>query len=64
MRRYQPGVPQLAQVVRDEVLGLADQAGQFVHHPIAARQLGQQPPANRMTGEAQELRRRQRFGEC
>ena len=46
-RRDQAGVPQLAQVVRDQVLRLADQVGQLVHRAVAAGQIAQQPPAQR-----------------
>ena len=56
-RGYQAAIPQLAQVVRDQVLRLADQAGQLVHHAVAPGQLGQEAPTQGMPGQLQELRR-------
>jgi hypothetical protein len=44
-------------VVRDQVLRLANQAGQLVHHAIAPGELGQEPPTQGMPGKLQELRR-------
>ena len=56
-RRHQTGIPQLAQVVRDQVLRLTDQARQLVHHAVAPGQLAQQPPTQGMPRQLQELRR-------
>ena len=53
-RRDQAAVPQLAEVVGDEALGLTHESGQLVHRPVAAAQLTEQSPAQRMTGELQE----------
>ena len=40
------------------VLRLTDQTGQLPHPPVAACQLGQQPPPQRITRKSQERRRR------
>ena len=56
-RGDQAAVPQLAQVVRDQVLGLADQAGQLVHRAVAPGELGQEAPTQGMPGQLQELGR-------
>src|SRR4029453_959392 len=56
-RRYEASLPQLAQVVRDQVLGLTDQAGQLVHHAVAPGELTQEAPTQGMPGQLQELRR-------
>ena len=53
-RRDEAAVAQLAQVVRDEALAPAGQLAQLADAPIAARQLAQQPPAQRMAGQPQE----------
>jgi hypothetical protein len=52
--RDQPGIAQLAQVVRDEALGLPHQVGQLVHRAVAAGQAAQQPPAQRVPRQLQE----------
>jgi hypothetical protein len=57
-RGDQAAVAQLAQVVGDEALRLRDQRAQLAHAPVAARQLAQQPPAQRLAGEPQEAGRR------
>jgi hypothetical protein len=44
-------------VVRDQVLRLADQAGQLVHHAVAPRELGEEAPAQGMPGKLQEIGR-------
>ena len=44
-------------MVRDEVLRLADQARQLVHGAVAAGQLAQQLPTQRMARQLKELRR-------
>src|SRR5262249_49804306 len=54
-RRDQAGVAQLAQVVRDQVLGLTHEAGQLRDHPVAPGQLAQETPAQGMPGQLQEL---------
>src|SRR5205807_6314296 len=54
-RRNQAGIPQLAQVVRDQVLRLIEQAGELVHHAVAPGQLTQQTPTQRMPRDLQEL---------
>ena len=50
-------LPELAQMVRDEVLRLAHQRDQFVDLPVAQRQRAQQPPAHLVPGRVQERRR-------
>ena len=44
-------------MVRDEVLGLTRPVHQLVHHQIAAGQLAEQLPPQRMPRKLQELRR-------
>jgi hypothetical protein len=61
-RRDHAAVAQLTQVVGDQVLALPGQLGQLTDAPIAARQLAQQPPAQRVARELQEPRRRRRGG--
>ena len=56
-RRDQAAVAQLAQVVGDQALAPARQLAQLAHAPIAARQLAQQPPAQRVPRQPQEPRR-------
>ena len=56
-RRDQAAVAQAAQVVGDEVLALVGQRTQLPDAPVAARQLAQQPPAQRMARQLQEARR-------
>jgi hypothetical protein len=46
--RNQATVAQLAQVVGDQALAPARQLAQLAHAPIAARQLAQQPPPQRV----------------
>ena len=57
-RRHEAAVAELAQVVRDQVLRLADQRASARHPAVAAGQLAQQPPAQRVSGQLQETRRR------
>ena len=57
-RGDQAAIPQFAQVVRDQILRLADQAGQLVHHPVAPGQLAQKAPTQGMPGQLQEFQRR------
>ena len=49
----QPVRPQLAEVVGNQILRLADEAHQLADPPVAARELGQQPPSNGMPHEHQ-----------
>jgi len=56
-RGHETAVPQLAQVVRDQVLGLTEQPGQLVDHPVAPGQLTQKAPAQGMPRQVQELGR-------
>ena len=56
-RRDQSAVAQLAQVVGDEALSLVGELTQLTDPPIAARQLAQQPPAQRVAGQPQKRRR-------
>src|SRR5215469_1809476 len=49
--------PELAQVVGDERLRLADRRRQLAHAAVAQRELAEEPPAERMAGEAKEHRR-------
>ncbi len=51
-------VAQLAQVVGDQALAPARQRAQLADAPIAARQLAQQPPPQRVPRQPQEPRRR------
>ena len=57
-RRHQSAVAQLTQVIRDQALALPGQLAQLADTPIAARELAQQPPAQRMAREPQKPRRR------
>ncbi len=50
-------VAQAAQVVGDQVLRAARELAQLADPAVALRQLAQQPPAERVAGEAEELRR-------
>ena len=50
-------VAQAAQVVGDEVLRPARELAQLADPAVALGQLAQQPPAERVAGEAEELRR-------
>ena len=54
-RRHQPSRPELAQVIRHQVLRLAQQPRQLIHPPVAAGQFPQQPPPHRMPRELQEI---------
>ena len=56
-RRHQTAVAQLTQVIRDEALTLPSQLAQLTDTPIAARELAQQPPAQRMARKPQKRRR-------
>ena len=56
-RGDQPAVAQLAQVVGDEALAVAGELAQLADPPVAARQLAQQPPAQRVAGQPQKSRR-------
>ena len=56
MRSHQVAVPELAEVVRHEALRLVDQRGQLPHRSIAAGELAEEPPADRMADETQEQR--------
>ena len=56
-RGHQPAVAQLAQVIGDEVLSLGRQRTQLRDAPVAAGQLAQQPPAQRMARQLQKPRR-------
>ena len=51
----QPCLAQLGQVVRDEVLGSADQLGELAHPPVAASQLGEDLPPVPVGDELEEL---------
>ena len=55
-RRDHSAVAQLAQVVGDQALALPGQLAELADTPIAARQFGQQPPAQRVAGEAEKPR--------
>ena len=55
--RDQPPIAQLAQVVGDQALPVTGELAQLAHAPIAARQLAQQPPPQRVPGKPKELRR-------
>ena len=54
---HQPAATQLAQVVRRQALPLADQRRELTDLPIAARQLAQQPPPQRVSRQPQKPRR-------
>ena len=56
-RRHQAARAELAQVVGDQALRLAQPPRQLADLAIGAGQLGQQPPAQRMAGQPQEPRR-------
>ena len=56
-QRDQPTVAQPAQVVGDQALAPARQLAQLAHAAIAARQLAQQPPPQRVPRELQKPRR-------
>lgn len=56
--RHQPGGTQAAQVVGDQRLGLARQGGQLADLAVASSQLGQQAPAQLVTEQEKDLRRR------
>ena len=49
--------PEEAQVVRDEVLRPADHVGELADTPVRGSELGEQPPADRMTRELEQDRR-------
>ena len=53
-RRNQATVAQLAQVVRDQALALTRELAELSHAAIAARQLAQQLPPQRVPCQAQE----------
>jgi hypothetical protein len=55
--RDQSAVAQLAQVVGDEVLSLIGELAQLADPPVAARQLAQQPPTQRVASQPQKPRR-------
>ena len=55
--RDQAAVAQLAQVVGDEALALIGERAQLADPPVAARQLAQQPPTQRVAGQPQKPRR-------
>ena len=55
--RDHAALAQPAQVVGDEALALPRQVAQLADTPIAARQLAQQPPAQRVARELQERRK-------
>ncbi len=57
MRRHQPTVAKQAQVIRHQILRLADERDQLLHGPIALHQLAQQPPTDRMRRQPHERRR-------
>jgi hypothetical protein len=56
--RDQFPVPELAEVIRDEALRLTEHGGQLAHGAVAACELPEQPPADRVPRELQERRRR------
>ena len=56
-RGDEPAVAQLAQVVRHQALRLADELGQLPHGPVAAHELAEQPPPQRMCHQPHEPRR-------
>ena len=56
--RHQPLGPQPPQVVGDQALRSSDQGAQLAHLSIAAPELAQQPPAQRVPGQPHEARRR------
>ena len=56
-RGDQSPVAQPAQVVGDQALPVPGELAQLADAPIAARQLAQQPPAQRVPGKPQERRR-------
>jgi hypothetical protein len=49
-------VVELAQVIRDQALGLVHQAGQLAHGAVAAHQFAEQTPPDRMGEEAHDSR--------
>jgi hypothetical protein len=53
-RRDEAVGSQARQVVGDEALRSADEPGELADLAVAARQLGEEPPAQRVTREAQE----------
>ncbi len=55
--RDETAVAQLAQVIRDEALAPARQRAQLADAPIAARQLAQQAPPQRVPRQPQKRRR-------
>src|SRR6185312_11537170 len=62
-RRYQRAIAQLAQMVRDQVLRLADERRQLADDAVAAGELAQQAPTHGMPGQLQKVRRRD-LGAC
>ena len=54
---HQAALTQQAEMVGHQVLRLAGQLGQLGHLVIAACQLAEQPPPQRMPGQAQKIRR-------
>jgi hypothetical protein len=54
-------VPQLRQVVRDEVLRLADEVDELAHATVAATELADELPAQRIGQETEDLRRLRRL---
>ena len=57
-REHESTVAKLAEVIRDETLGLVDELGQLRHGPVAADQLAQQSPANGVRSQPHEGGRR------
>ena len=56
-RRDETAMPELAEVIGDEVLRLADKFGEFVDDPVASGELPEQPPAERVPRKLQEVGR-------
>jgi hypothetical protein len=56
-RGDQSTVAQLTQVVGDEVLRLRDELAELADAPVAARQLAEQPPPQRLARKPQNARR-------
>ena len=57
-REHESTVAELAEVIRHEALRLVDELGELRHGAVAADQLAQQPPANRVRGQPHEGGRR------
>jgi hypothetical protein len=56
--RHQAHCAQLTQVIRDETLGLANQLAEVADTSVAASELAQQSPTQRIGDELEEVKRR------